>query len=606
MTNQSINRPKGRGFQAGLAIILLITSGCSLSPWRVEQVDELVAEHRQKALSCKPTTVDRCSQNSPVMAAARQAVHDSRHHVTLLETGVDALILRIHLIRAAQRSIEMQSFILRPDDTGELLLNEMLEAARRGVRVRLLLDQMFSGSDLEFLAGLTLAHANFEIRFYNPSFNKARTDRRDWVSGVACCFKRFNQRMHNKALVVDDVVSIIGGRNVADRYFDFDPFFNFKDRDVAIYGPTSIEVRESFDLFWNGKKSIPVQHLRDVAKQLLANNIDDANSYQPPPRLQEFLAGLDNEEMITRRFIDPAFEVSRLEYFSDLPRKQAYPDHAAKKDITQELFNVLTSAQESVLIQSPYMVLSKDARQIFKKIRQENPGIELVFSTNSLASTDADSVYANTHKHKIRYVEKLNFSMYEFKPYPGDAPEFFPRWPQLILEQQADIKSRFSVAEDDSVIDIPAPRSGLHTKSFVVDGRVAMVGSHNFDPRSEGFNTENGLIVWDEAFAQRVEDLIRQDTAPRNSWVVALKPNEDSEAAELYKKYQPGQVEEPRFYGSTSAYELIPYQQPVSPKSAEFYDRYYAVGGFPQVTRTRREWMILFLGSFFGFLEPIF
>ena len=116
-----------------------------------------------------------------------------------------------------------------------------------------------------------------------------------------------------------------------------------------------------------------------------------------------------------------------MEYFSDRPRKVAYPEDANKKDITLELLNVLQSARHSVVIQSPYMVLSKKIRDLFAELRQINPAIELVFSTNSLASTDADAVYANTHKHKKRYVRKLGFHMYEFKPFPIDAPEFFTR-----------------------------------------------------------------------------------------------------------------------------------------------------------------------------------
>ena len=170
------------------------------------------------------------------------------------------------------------------------------------------------------------------------------------------------------------------------------------------------------------------------------------------------------------------------------------------------------------------MVLSKRIRKLFADLRESNPGIELVFSTNSLASTDADTVYANTHRHKKRYVKDLGFHMYEFKPYPLDAPEFFPRWPKLIEEKKAGIESQAVVSGDNSVIPMPAPRIGLHSKSFVVDGKVVMIGSHNFDPRSEGFNTENGLIVWDEVFAQTVEQLIRQDIEPQNSWVVAVKP----------------------------------------------------------------------------------
>ena len=581
-------------------------TGCALSPWRMEQVDQRVAQARSEALSCPPQQHDRCALDSPVLALAAHGIASGRHYLNLLEIGEDALAIRIHLIRAARKTIDLQSFILRPDQTGELILNELLDAARRGVKVRLLLDQMFSGADLDHLARLSMAHVNFTARFYNPSFNKARTDRRDWVSGVACCFSRFNQRMHNKALVVDGVISVIGGRNIADRYFDYDPIYNFKDRDVVIFGSTTREVAESFEVFWEGSRTIPIEHLRDVAKRLLEQPPVRSEPYLPPARLLPVLARAEDDAYLRQRFIDTVFEIEHLEYFSDLPRKQAYPEDAAKQDITVELYAVMWSAEQSVLVQTPYMVLSADARRLFRQLRERNPGIELVFATNSLASTDADSVYANTHKHKERYTRSLGFTMYELKPFPVDAPDFFPRWSQLIEEKKAGLRSRYAAPEDLSVIRIPAPRTGLHSKSFVVDGRIAMIGSHNFDPRSEGFNTENGLIVWDDEFAAAVEQFIRQDIAPGNSWVIAPRPSRDLEQSAAHARYQAALSYEPATYGATSAFELIPGKAQVPPGSPDFYANHYPVGSFPQVTRTRRQFMVLLLGSLFGFLEPVF
>jgi phosphatidylserine/phosphatidylglycerophosphate/cardiolipin synthase-like enzyme len=303
--------------------------------------------------------------------------------------------------------------------------------------------------------------------------------------------------------------------------------------------------------------------------------------------------------------VDTALEVAHLEYFSDRPRKQDLPHGVPDRDITQELYDVLLSARESVVIQSPYMVLSKDARRLFSELRGRNRAIELVFSTNSLASTDADTVYAHTHKHKNRYVDRLGFEMYEFKPFPADAPEFFPRWPQLMDEKKRGILSHAPASGDDSTIPMPAPRIGLHSKSFVVDGRVAMIGSHNFDPRSEGFNTENGIVIWDERFARELERLIRRDIEPGNSWVVNMRPRGDQKDAAI--ETPPGNNTEylPWFYGSTSVYELAPGKEPVPPDSLDFYRHYYPVGSFPEVIKTRRQINILFLGSLFGFLEPI-
>jgi phosphatidylserine/phosphatidylglycerophosphate/cardiolipin synthase-like enzyme len=580
-------------------------SACSLSQTRVTEVDARVDASREAALTCPPAVADRCAAASPVLELGRTARRDGVHRVRLLEHGPESLQLRVHLIRAARHSIDLQNFILRKDDSGELILSELLDAARRGVRVRLLLDQMFSFSDAEYLVALTMAHRNLEVRFYNPTFYKARMAKHDWVSAVACCFRRFNQRMHNKLLAVDDLVGVIGGRNIADRYFDFDTNYEFKDRDVAVFGPAVSDMIQSFEWFWNSPKTVPVQHLRDVASELLNGPPPELEAYSPPPRFAKLLSQVDDVHYLDAVFVGEAFPVERLAYFSDRPRKEAFPPEAPNKDITQELFDVLFSARDSVVIQSPYMVLSRRARGVFRQLRARNPEIEFIFSTNSLASTDADTVYGHTHRHKKKYIRDLGFRIYEFKPFPADAPDFFPRWPQLIAEKKQGITSRSIVSGDNSTIPMPAPRAGLHSKSFVVDSRVVMIGSHNFDPRSEGFNTENGLVVWDEQFARSVERLIRRDVEPQNSWVVAMRP--EGRQAETAIEAPPDSNTEflPWFYGATSVYELAPGQQPVPPDAPDFYQRYYPVGSFPEVIRTRRQINVLFLGSLFGFLEPI-
>lgn len=589
-----------------LLVAVLLLPACSLSAKKVEQVDTRVDAARETGLTCFPRDLDRCAIPSPLLDLGRTARADGQHRLTLIEYGEDALKLRIHMIRAAQRYVELQNFILRGDDTGVLILNEMLDAARRGVKVRLLLDQMFSFSDVEYLVRLTMAHANFEIRFYNPSFYKAKMANHDWINGVACCFRRVNQRMHNKLLVVDDLVGLIGGRNIADRYFDFDTNYNFKDRDVVVFGEAVREMRESFDWFWEGPKTVPVQHLRDVAAELL--DTDEPVRLEPfeaAPRLRPLLEQVNDPQLMSRLFVEPAYSVDRLEYFSDAPRKHSLEEGELQEDTTGELYDVLVSARHSVVIQSPYMVLSRRVRDLVAKLRVQNPFIELIFSTNSLASTDADTVYANTHRHKKRYVDGLGFQMYEFKPFPVDAPEFFPRWAELIEEKKRGVESKAIVSGDNSVIPMPAPRVGLHSKSFVVDGRVAMIGSHNFDPRSEGFNTENGLIIYDEVFAGDLEALIRRDIEPQNSWIVAMKPRGDQKETALADVPKTIPQFKPWSYGSTSVYELAPGMEPRIPSSPDFYEHYYAVGAFPEVIRTRRQATVIFLSSFFFFLEPI-
>ncbi len=588
-----------------LLLVVVSASACSLSPHKVIEVDSRVAATRENGLVCPPAETDRCVAPSALLDLGRTDIHSGRHHVTLVEYGEDALKLRIHLVRAARDYVDVQNFILRRDDSGELFLYELLAAARRGVKVRLLLDQMFSFSDLKYLVLLTMSHVNFEIRFYNPTFNKAKMSNSDWLGGMACCFRKVNQRMHNKLMVVDDLVGLTGGRNIADRYFDYDTNYDFKDRDILVYGAVAPEMRASFDWFWAYEKSVPVQYLRDVADELLNGGEFALEPFQAAERLQPLLRDIEDDQHLKLRFVDTAYEVDRIEYYSDKPRKADFLDGSHKQDITTEIHQVLSSARKSIVIQSPYMVLSKKARIIFRQLRQDHPEIELVFSTNSLASTDADTVYANTHKHKKYYVKTLGFRMYEFKPYPADAPQFFPRWSELIAEKAQGISSKSVVSGDNSTIAMPAPRSGLHAKSFVVDGRVAMVGSHNFDPRSEGFNTENCLMIWDQAFAGELESLIRRDIEPQNSWVVALKPDLDEVNGAIESMSRTLPIFDLWPYHSTSVYELVPEGTPALPGTAEFYQNYQSVGRFPDVIRTRRQVTVMFLSSFFGFIAPV-
>ena len=216
----------------------MVLGGCSLSARKVAEVDHIVTEHQVRDVACTETIL-RCAIPSPLLEQAEADIGNGQQRVTLVEHGEAALALRVHLVRAAQDYVDVQNFILRKDETGELLLNELLGAARRGVRVRLLLDQMFSFSDAEYLVRLTLSHRNLEVRFYNPTFYKAKMAKHDWLTGIACCFRNVNQRMHNKLQVVDDAVGVVGGRNIADRYFDYDTNYLFKDRDVAVFGPAA-------------------------------------------------------------------------------------------------------------------------------------------------------------------------------------------------------------------------------------------------------------------------------------------------------------------------------------------------------------------------------
>uniref|UniRef100_UPI002FDFC7A3 phospholipase D-like domain-containing protein n=1 Tax=Silanimonas lenta TaxID=265429 RepID=UPI002FDFC7A3 len=260
------------------ALVLVLAAGlaaCAGLPkaQRLEAAGAMVAA-RATAVDC--AAADRCAVPSALLEAGHRRVADStpaapRHRLVLLENGADALAMRLHLIRAARERIELKSFIFQLDDGGKLVLDALLEAAERGVKVRVLLDQLYGLDDPNLQAALASHHANFELRLYNPTFDEARTQPLQFAAGIVCCFRRFNQRMHGKLLLVDGVVGITGGRNVQDRYFDWDPAFNYRDRDLVVAGPAVREMQADFDRFWVAERSVPAEQLADVAQRWISH-----------------------------------------------------------------------------------------------------------------------------------------------------------------------------------------------------------------------------------------------------------------------------------------------------------------------------------------------
>lgn len=184
-----------------------------------------------------------------ILAKLLSESQSDRHYVGLLHTGADAFTSRIHLIPAAKRSIDIQTFLWVSDQAGVYLAVELLAAARRGVRVRLLVDQMAQQGKTELARTLVL-HENLQVRLYNPISASGSLSTVGMIGKLSFEFDGLNERMHNKVFVVDDAVAIVGGRNVEEKYFDLDPEFCYLDRDALVVGPVAGEIADSFDAYW--------------------------------------------------------------------------------------------------------------------------------------------------------------------------------------------------------------------------------------------------------------------------------------------------------------------------------------------------------------------
>ena len=584
------------------SFVVLALSACALE--RAPRRADL-----ERAEGLRPTTLDcaGCAEDTPLAAlvevsAAESTVEAPVHFVSLVEDGESALALRLNLVRAARESVELQTFILENDDAGRLMLGELLRAARRGVRVRILSDQLFSLGDLRLLAALATAHANLELKSFNPAFGNASTAPSEFAAGILCCFLRFNQRMHQKLLLVDRRYGITGGRNVDDRYYDLSSAFNYRDRDVLLIGPETESMARAFEQHWQHDGSVPAAGLRDVAREVgRTADLDlPARLVAQSPEAQAIAVRARDPEFVRRAFIEPAFRVGRVEYFADHPSKLFGERAPETRDESERLALLIEGASERVTLQTPYLVLSQRARDAFQKLRVEHPKIVFRVATNSLAATDAFYVYAISYKYKRRYMSRYKFELHEYKPHPADYAG--PHDPEggLIHRREPIPLAR------------PGVRRGLHAKAIVLDGRIAVIGTHNFDPRSDRLNTEPGLIVWDAPFARALEQSIERDMAPENSWLMARRPPRDPISrigAAIGKVSERLPVFDLWPFRYATSYELKPEcpvaPMPPRPRSEEFQRCYEDVGELPEVGVSLKQVYTRLVTAFGAVLEPI-
>ncbi|MGV8923789.1 MAG: phospholipase D family protein [Thermomonas sp.] len=631
-----------------LAAFLLLGGCATLSTPQREDAQRIAGSARSSQIDCQGA--DACAMPSPLHDLADRMLAEStpgspRHHAVLLDKGPDALLARIHLIRSARRSIDLQTYIFDEDDSAQLVLDELQAAAFRGVKVRLLLDQLSALEKVSTLAALSGLHVNFELRLYNPVLDRARLTTPMYVVASACCWRTLNRRMHSKLLLVDDAIGITGGRNYQDDYFDWDASYNFRDRDLMIAGPVAREMATNFAAFWNSRRSIQAERLGDVARYLRTRGVPTPphQPYRKPGRVRALLADVGDAAVISERFVAPGLAVQGVQFIADLPAKHrdnANDENAAPA--SEVLQQIIASAQDEVLLQTPYLVLSKPAQQVFRTLHRQPDPPRVLVSTNSLASTDAFIAYAISYKYKRRYLRDFGFEIHEYKPFPEDAPfELGPTGADLddVADAAAAPERRLTRRErrlaerglqNDPITESSALRGllgssgtlpvrlkragirmGLHAKSLVVDGRVGVVGTHNFDPRGDTYNTESAVVIADPAFAALLAASIRRDMEPGNAWVIGRR---DSSPVLPGIEYNLARISEhmPIFdlwpIKYATSYEFVPgpgCMPPPSPFAANFRPCHEPVGDFPQVD-LGLKWLGVRLFTAFGSgLAPI-
>ena len=606
--------------RCGLVIMLLLAAslqGCTLTRAQIKHANTVVAASVDRSTTCDRD--DHCAAPSPLLDAAKQALAHSttaqpEHVVTLLDDSEAALVARINLIRAARASIDVQTYIWDEDDTGQLMLNELIGAARRGINVRILADQLFSFEDPTLLERLTRVSPNLHIRLYNPTFQNARTPPLEFAAGVLCCFMKFNQRMHNKLLLVDDSIGITGGRNYQDRYFNWDNDFDYVDRDVMVGGPAARQMAASFDLFWKHKRAVPLTHLRDVNRLIVHDPTPPpwpAPHYAYPARVADAQAEAQDLDWLTQHLIDASLFTGKVEYFSDRPAKTEQPEKHDALQFTAHLMHLVSGAQHEVVLQTPYLLMSRRAQKIFKKLHRGTSSPQITVSTNSLASTDAFAVYAVSYKHRKSYLTQDGFNIYEFKPRAELANDAYMQ--ANVIDEDDDDDETTTVAglygtqrkripgterrpglfgssgrrNRPAPLISPGRRFGLHAKSLVVDDQLSMVGSHNFDPRSDHYNTEAGVIIYDQRFANQLRASILQATQPQNAWIIAQRKPTIPVLGQISQVIGDISAKLPFFdiwpFRYATSYQLKPNCPPMLPSDPDFSHCHTSVGDFPDV-----------------------
>jgi putative cardiolipin synthase len=420
--------------------------------------------------------------------------HPGESGFRLLTLNTNALLSRIALADHARHSIDVQYYIFHNDATGRLMAQRLLAAADRGVRVRILLDDInIAGRDRE-LAALD-AHPLIEVRLFNPFYSRGSSMLSQGVQ-LLLDGRRLNRRMHNKSFIVDNQVAIIGGRNIGDEYFSVGDALQFRDLDVVTVGPVVGETSRSFDAYWNSEAAFPVTAFRTThatradLDRLRSTLKIDARAFAGTAYARNLFNELPNGASAARR---GDWFWGEAELLADEPQKiDAGKDNPAFR-IGPQLKIILEAAQKELLLISPYFIPGDSGTRFLAGIIRH--GVHVGVLTNSLASND-EAVVHSGYAHYRRALLESGVDLYELRPSEGSKPQ----------------TTSFGTSGGVS----------LHAKAMVVDRRLTFIGSLNIDPRSALLNTEMGVVVDSPALAGAVVDYFDQVTSPGNSYHVIL------------------------------------------------------------------------------------
>ncbi|MEP6997668.1 MAG: phospholipase D family protein [Betaproteobacteria bacterium] len=426
------------------------------------------------------------------------AAHAGLSGFRLIPVGIDSFLMRMEMAQQAERTLDVQYFVIENDDTGKLVQEALLQAADRGVRVRLLLDDEGSYGRAEKLKPLA-AHPNIELRMFNPSALRSPVQAVHDIE-LLLAASRLNYRMHNKLYLVDNEVGIIGGRNIGDAYFQEGRDLEFGDYDAIAAGAIVKDMSASFDAYWNSPLAIPIEALfgGKVSAGALADYRDALAVHHAAMNDKDYMRRLSGGEPLAALLAGNAPWVwARAEVVYDSPDKSKVEDgDEPGRLLRHRLGKAVEATRSELLIVSPYVVPGDSGMKFLAKLRER--GLRVRLLTNSLASTDMPVVHSAYKGYRIPLLE-IGVELYEVRPILGQP-----------------------VVRGDALKSPSAGQFSLHAKVFVFDRQRVFVGSMNLDQRSLHVNTEIGVIVDSPELARQIATRFSAITQPANSYVLGL------------------------------------------------------------------------------------
>ena len=411
-----------------------------------------------------------------------------------LQNNLDAFAARVKLINSAKKTLDLQYFIFAEDETAYYITHSLLKAADRGVKVRVLLDDLLKkDSDVELDA--LASHPNIEIKFFNPTTARKL---RGWLQ-MGFNINTLGRRMHNKLLVADNSAAIIGGRNIENIYFAADKENIFIDNDVLAIGPLAAQATNEFETYWRSKISISIHEVAtdegkadfDHLKEKLEDYIHTIkyNEYNEEATKRPFAIAAKNNEI-------PLYYGNAKLYF-DIPTKVTSSEDDTSTHLSRHLTPLIEKTKKSLKIINPYFIPNENMMNAIKELRQR--GVEIYIVTNSLATNDGIPVYSAYSKYQKRLIE-LGVHLYELNPNSF----------KYIYKNQKYRKGSI-------------PRSSLHAKNMLIDDEIFIIGSANLDPRSIKLNTEVVAVIDSKELAKVEAEVFNHITQPQNVFKLTIE-----------------------------------------------------------------------------------